>query len=221
MTFSIVGYCPDTGAFGIAITSSSVAVASRCAWTKAGSGVIATQNLTNPHLGPLGLDLLSRGLSETIVRDMLVASDAGRDHRQLMVLGPSGRCAHFTGASALDIHAHASDLNCGAAGNLLSDKSIPERMVFAFCKGADRPFAQRLLDGLHAGLAAGGEIRPLQSAGLLVADNSGWTSIDLRVDLHEAPLDELQRLWDVYRPLHVGYVDRVLAPERYFVPPQE
>lgn len=220
MTFSIVGYCPASRAYGIAIASSSIAVASRCAWVRSGTGVIATQNLTNPHLGPLGLDLLSRGYGETTVLDMLVASDPGCDYRQLMVLGPQGRCAHFTGKRALPMFAYASGENCGAAGNLLADENIPATMVGAFQRVSAQPLAQRLLNAMHAGLAEGGEVRALQSAGLLIADGSGWNSIDLRVDQHKEPLTELQRLWGLYEPLHAGYIDRVVAPQRY-APPAE
>lgn len=218
MTFSIVGHCPDTGAFGLAISSSSVCVAARCAWVRSDVGAVATQNLTNPLLGPLGLDLLARDdLDEAHVMNMLLASDPGRDYRQILVLGRHGHCVHHTGARALPIHASHIDEHCGAAGNLLANDGIPARMVAAFQESAGQDLAQRLLDAMHAGLAAGGETRALQSAGLVVADRHGWQTVDLRVDQHDQPLTELQRLWDLYAPLRDGYISRVTDPQRYVV----
>ena len=215
MTFSIVGYCPRTRAYGMAVTSSSLCVASRCAWVRPGVGAVATQNLTNPLLGPMGLGLLSQGMAETAVLENLLASDPGRDYRQLMILGPAGRCVHHTGAQVLPIHAQAAGSACAAAGNLLADARIPGRMVAAFEARPLQALAQRLLDALHAGLAAGGETRPLQSAGVVAGDDNGWLTVDLRVDQHHAPLAELQRLWDLYEPMRAGYIERVAAPERY------
>lgn len=215
MTFSIAGFCRESGALGMAVSSSSIAVAGRCAWVRSGTGIIATQNLTNPHLGPLGLDLLARGHAPAVVRDMLLASDRGRAYRQLLIMDRQGCHAHHTGEHALPVWAQASAEGCAAAGNLLAGPQVPARMVAAFECSVGRPLAQRLLDAMHAGLAAGGEVRDLQSAGLLVADDTGWNVVDLRVDQHAEPLTELQRLWTLYAPLQAGYADRVLAPERY------
>jgi len=215
MTFSVVAYCPETRSHGIAITSSSMSVAARCAWVQSGVGAVATQNLTNPLLGPLGLELLARGLAEDVVLDMLLVSDPGREWRQVMVMGPEGVCALHTGEHALPAHAQGIGLNCAAAGNLLADAEIPALMVAGVEQAAGKPLAQRLLVALHAGLRAGGEVRALQSAGLLVADGHGWQTVNLRVDHHDRPLSELQRLWDLYEPLQSGYVSRVTEPQRY------
>jgi uncharacterized Ntn-hydrolase superfamily protein len=218
MTFSIIGYCEETHSYGMAITSSSLCVAARCAWVRSSVGVVATQNLTNPLLGPLGLDLLARGLREDVVLEMMLASDPGKDYRQILLLGPAGNCVHYTGSRALPIHAYELGVQCGAAGNLLRNDEIPRSMVERFCGSRKAPLAARLLAALHTGLEAGGEVRDLQSAGLLVADENGWPTVNLRVDQHERPLTELQRLWDMYAPLCAGYVSRVSDPQLYQAP---
>lgn len=212
MTFSIVAKCERTGQFGMAVTSSSVCVASRCAWARAGVGVVATQNLTDPRLGPIGLELLAQGRSAQQVLDMLVAGDPGQAHRQLQVLDATGAVAQHTGASALPTVASALGRQCAAAGNLLANTGVPQAMVNAFEANADSPLAARLLAALQAGLAQGGEVRVLRSAGLQVVDTQNWPVVDLRIDDQPQTLDALANLWAVYEPLMPGYVSRATAP---------
>ena len=107
MTFSITARCPRTGMFGVAISSSSICVAARCAWARAGVGAVATQNVTDPRLGDLGLKLLADGHGARAVRDMLVAAGAYPQHRQLAVVDDTGAVADYSGARTLGSHAVA------------------------------------------------------------------------------------------------------------------
>jgi uncharacterized Ntn-hydrolase superfamily protein len=198
--------------FGVVVTSSSLCVASRCAWVRSGTGAIATQNLTDPGLGDLGLALLERGMDAQVVCDLLVRSDPHPEHRQHLVIDGSGKTAHYSGARALRTHAHRLGESCAAAGNILGSETVPSAMVDAFTARPDAHLAARLLDAVDAGLNAGGEVRSLRSAGILVADTQRWPIVDLRVDEHDKPLTELRRLWTLYEPLLDGYVSRATDP---------
>lgn len=212
MTFSISARCPHTGAFGIAISSSSPAVAARCAHARAGAGVVASQNITDPLLGIRGLELLAAGQSATQVRDALVASTPFADFRQLAVVDRNGNTAAFSGSGALGVHGVAEGRDCIAAGNLLAEASIPSVMVKAFEQS--RGFlGERLLAALKAGLDAGGEAGPVYSAGVKVMRELEWPVVDLRVDWSEQPIERLIGIWQVYEPQMEDYVRRAIAPE--------
>lgn len=219
MTFSIIGRCARTGMLGMAVTSSSLCVASRCAWTRAGVGVVATQNLTDPGLGVLGLDLLAHGLPAATVRDMLVRADPQSGYRQLLVLDVQGGTAHYTGAKALPTHAYALGTDCAAAGNMLTNTGIPRAMIDSFSADPGLPLAERLLRALEQGLAAGGEERELRSAGVQVVHALNWPVVDLRVDGQDRPLEALRVLWQLYEPLQDGYVSRAAMPQDYVLAP--
>ena len=217
MTFSIVAHCELTGQFGVAVTSSSVCVASRCAWTRAGVGAVATQNLTDPALGPMGLDLLMRDQTASQVVAMLVAGDPGQAYRQLQVIDSRGRVAQHTGASALPTVASAIGSGCAAAGNLLANDGVPQAMVDAFAEASGCSLSERLILALQAGLRQGGETRGLRSAGIQGSDCQSWPVVGLRIDDQSEPLDALASLWKVYEPLLPGYVSRAAAPDRAVV----
>ena len=212
MTFSLLGRCPRSGSLGIVVTSSSPCVASRCAWVRAGSGAVATQNITNPALGELGLALLSRGIDATRVRDMLVQADSYPEYRQITVLGTHGPGACHSGARTLGTFSVAAQEDCVAAGNILASPRVPQAMCDAFSTNPDAELALRLLAALEAGERAGGEKGPVRSAGLMVADSLVWPSVDLRVDWHDAPIAELRRVWKVYAPQAADYRQRALNP---------
>ncbi|NVK42194.1 MAG: DUF1028 domain-containing protein [Oceanospirillaceae bacterium] len=223
MTFSVAGFCPETGMLGCAITSSSISVASRCAWVRSGTGVALTQNVTNPDLGPLGLDLLQEGLSPAKVLVAQAEADRNLAWRQLGVLSASGETATFSGAKALGIHATAEGKNCLAMGNLLANTDVPAAMVAAF-EASEGLLAERLLQALEAGLAAGGEMGAVHSAGLHMAAESAWPVVDLRVDWHERPVAELRTLWTLYQPQMQAYITRAKDPasaESFGVPGDE
>ncbi|MDR6819992.1 putative Ntn-hydrolase superfamily protein [Neorhizobium sp. 2083] len=212
MTFSISARCSETGAFGIAISSSSPAVAARCAHVKAGAGVITSQNVTDPSLGLLGLELLAGGRSAAQVRGALVASTPFADFRQIAVIDRSGATAAFSGKGALGVHGIAEGQDCIAAGNLLMDRFVLSAMVEAFEQS--RGFlAERLMVALKAGQDAGGEAGPVYSAGVKVARELDWPVVDLRVDWSEQPIEKLFEIWRVYEPQMEDYVRRAVAPE--------
>lgn len=213
MTFSISGRCPRTGEFGIAVSSSSPAVAARCAHARAGAGVVGAQNITDPRLGQRGLALLAEGLAAPAVLARLTEATPHIQYRQLVVLGPSGPAAVFHGSGTLGVHGGALGQDCAAAGNLLAHDGVPQAMVAAFEAAADQPLAARLLAAMRAGLAAGGEAGPVHSAGMLVVRDQPWPVADLRVDWTEGdPVAELAALWALWQPQQEAYVSRALDP---------
>lgn len=211
MTFSIAARCRDTGAFGVAISSSSPCVASRCAFTRAGVGAALSQNVTDPRLGPQMLDLLALGRSAAEAVAGTVASTRHARWRQLIAIGASGEPVIHTGDEALGVCAQALGEHCAAAGNLLDNEGVPAAMVEAF-EAAPGPLAARLLRALEAAVAAGGEAGPVHSMGLQVAHEVAWPVVDLRVDWSDDPLADMQRLWGEYEPQVGAYVTRALDP---------
>jgi uncharacterized Ntn-hydrolase superfamily protein len=211
MTYSIAARCPRTGAFGIAVTSSSIAVASRCAWVSP-LGLIMTQNVTDPALGPAGLALLRQGLGAGAVMASLKAGTPRPEWRQIGVIDRYGQAALHSGAEALPIAAEARGADCAALGNLLANPGVPAKMVEAFAASEVEPLPERLLRGLEAGKAAGGEGGPEHAAGLHVAEAFDWPTVDLRVDWHDTPIAELRRLWTLYAPQREAYMTRARNP---------
>ncbi len=213
MTFSIAGHCARTGMLGIAITTSSICVASRCPWARAGVGAVSTQNITDPGLGIRGLDLMAKGgvAGETLAR--LLEGYPFADYRQVTIVDAQGRTAHHSGAKTLGTNAVAEMPHCVAAGNLLGNRDVPLAMVRSFAANPASHLAERLLQALEVGVAAGGEMGPVKSAGLLVVDRQPWPLVDLRVDWHDlAPVGALRGLWEAYRPQMNDYLTRALDP---------
>jgi len=211
MTLSIAARCPQTRMLGMAIASSSPAVAARCAHARAGIGVVATQNITDPALGSQILDRLAGGADATqALRDALSATPFA-SYRQLVVVAPTGAPALHSGAKALGTVATALGTDCAAAGNLLDNDGVPAAMVAGF-DAATGHFAYRLLRALRAGAARGGEAGPLHSAALLVVREVSWPIIDLRIDWHDEPVNALGTLWNLYEPQIEDYVRRALDP---------
>ncbi|MBL1377694.1 DUF1028 domain-containing protein [Zobellella iuensis] len=211
MTFSVAGLCPDTGMMGCAISSSSIAVASRCAFVHSGVGVALSQNVTNPVLGPLALELLQEGVAVEQIPGVLAKADPHFQWRQLGVLDRQGNGVTFSGDRALGLHATARGRHCLAMGNLLANTRVPQAMVAAFEQSRGH-LAERLLLALEAGLEAGGELGPVHSAGLLMSAEPSWPVVDLRVDWHIAPLHELRLLWRQYQPQMQAYITRAQDP---------
>jgi uncharacterized Ntn-hydrolase superfamily protein len=214
VTFSISGRCGRTGEFGIAVSSSSPAVAARCAHARSGAGVVAAQNITDPRLGQRGLDLLAEGLSPEAVLARLREGNPHIEHRQLVVVGRAGPAAVFSGSGALGVHAAAVGADCAAAGNLLASPQVPRRMVEAFEADPAAPLGDRLVAAMRAGVAAGGEAGPVHSAGMLVVRDLPWPVADLRVDWTESgdPIEALAALWELWKPQQEDYVRRALDP---------
>jgi uncharacterized Ntn-hydrolase superfamily protein len=212
MTFSLTARCPETGMFGMVISSSSPAVAARCVHLRAKAGAVASQNITDPALGQIGLDLLARGLSAAEVRDALIASSPFIAYRQLAIVDGAGRTASYSGSNTLGIHATREGDGAVAAGNILANDRVPSAMLGGYQATAGRPFAERLLAALNAGLDQGGEAGPVHSAGLCVVRDVSWPIIDLRVDWSERPIAALHELYAVYEPQIEDYVRRARQP---------
>ncbi|WP_336761799.1 DUF1028 domain-containing protein [Asaia sp. VD9] len=213
MTFSIIARCARTGQFGMAVASSSPAVASRCAFARAGIGVVATQNVTDPRLGPRALALLEAGASARECRDIMMRTAAFSAFRQVLILDASGRSAYWAGERILGRHGQASADDVSAAGNMLADEEIPRAMVASFSASSpELELGERLLLSMEAALAAGGEEGPVHSAGLLIVEAQSWPLTDLRVDWSEAPLAALRGLWALWQPQMHDYVTRGLDP---------
>ena len=224
MTFSLVGRCSGTGMLGVVVTSSSPAVAARCAWARGSVGAVATQNVTDPSLAPQVLDLLEHRRSAADALNEVIARAPFAEYRQLAVIDAAGRTASYSGARTLGRHRSNSGKECLAAGNLLADGKVTSAMVHAFEQRPQDHLAARLLDALRAGAAAGGEEGPVHSCGLLVADKVSWPVTDLRVDWHDDPITELARLWAIWRPQEAAYLQRALDPTTapsYAVPGDE
>jgi uncharacterized Ntn-hydrolase superfamily protein len=162
------------------VSSSSPAVAARCAYVRAGVGAAASQNITDPRLGPALLDALEQDAAVEDALDRVVASTPHAGFRQLTVLDARGRGAAYTGERALGRAGHRVAPDCVAAGNLLADEAVLDAMVAGFAGEDD--LGDRLVAALRAGLDAGGEEGPVRSAGLLIADDLPWPVADLRVD---------------------------------------
>jgi uncharacterized Ntn-hydrolase superfamily protein len=218
----------------MAICSSSPAVAARCAHARAGVGVVATQNITDPSLGPKILDALAAGARASAgtavpTTGTAVGGVAGSMHadaalaqvlattphaayRQVLVVGGMGAPAIHSGVHALGIVGTATGQDAAAAGNLLANAAVPRAMLDGF-ERASGHFGLRLLRALRAGADAGGEAGPVHSAGLLVVRDVPWPLVDLRVDWADAdPVGELTAIWDVYSPQIEDYVCRALDP---------
>ena len=213
MTFSLAGRCARTGMLGAVVTTSSIAVGSRCAFAAAGVGAALTQHTTDPRLGPLMLDQLRRGYDPRQAVAAAVGTTPRSDWRQLAVIDGEGRTASFTGASAKPAKAEAHGRDCVAIANIVRSEAVPAAMVAAFEAEPDAHLAERLLRALEAGDRAGGEFRPLVSAGLLIAYRESFPYVDLRVDSDADPIARLAGLWSEYAPLADMFVTRAIDPE--------
>ncbi len=213
MTFSLVGMCRRTGMFGAAVTTSSINVGARCPYARAGVGAVLTQHRTDARLGPRGLDLLEAGATAGDVVASLTRDDPTIGWRQLAAIDREGGTAWYHGDRIASIHAAAEGEGCCAIGNIIRTEAVPAAMIEAFEAAAGEHLAERLLLALEAGLAAGGELKQVKSAALLVVDVQPFPLVDLRVELDRAPLSELRFLWETYRPRMEWFVTRAVDPD--------
>jgi len=213
MTFSITGHCVRTDMFGVAITTSSICVGSRCPHARAGVGAVATQNVTDPTLAESVFERLSAGETAPEAVVTVMEGRANADYRQLAVVDSAGRTGHFTGANILGTNAVVEGDQCVAAGNLLSTVDVPKAMVVGFEADPDLHLAERLLRALEAGVAAGGEEGLVHSAALIVHHEQPFALVDLRCDWDDVdPLAVLRRLWTDYEPQMQPYLHRAIDP---------
>lgn len=212
MTISIAARCARTGAFGVAISSSSPAVGARCPNVRAGVGAVSSQNVTDPRLGPALLDALASGLDAQTALNKISATATHPEFRQLTVVDKDGNSSVYSGAKSLGINAEVTDVDVAAAGNLLANDNVIQEMVNEFKAGADKELADRLISCLEAGVRAGGEAGPVHSAAVLVATNVDWPSTNLRVDWDDDPIRKLRETYTVWAPQAADYVTRALDP---------
>ena len=212
MTFSLVARCAASGHFGVAVTSSSPAVAARCAFVRAGTGAVASQNVTDPRLGPRVLDTMASGQGAAAAVGQVTDTADNTGWRQLLVVDAQGGTAIFSGDHALGISAEGQAQDAASAGNLLANPGVPAAVLAGFASSSGH-LGDRLMAALFAGLDAGGEAGPLHSAGMLIAGVQSWPLVDLRCDWSEAcPIRALDAAWQVYRPQMDDYVIRALDP---------
>jgi uncharacterized Ntn-hydrolase superfamily protein len=205
-TYSIVACDLEAGQWGVAVQSKFLAVGAIVPWAEPKVGAIATQSYANPRYGPDGLVLLRRGASAQEVIDQLTTADGGRAQRQLGVVDARGRGATFTGHDCMAWAGGRTGPSYAAQGNILVSAETVDVLAETFETSGGKPLAQRLLDCLEAAQAAGGDRRGQQSASLLVVEQGGgydgWdVLVDLRVDDHPQPVEELRRLHDIHERL--------------------
>lgn len=212
MTFSLVARCAETGMFGLAIASSSPAVAARCSYARAGVGAVASQNVTDPRLGPLALDLMQQGKSAKAAVEEVRRQGAFIEFRQVLAVDATGETAIYSGPNSLGIWTQAMGPNVASGGNLLANEAVPQAIVDGFA-GSQGHLGDRLIAAMRAGLAAGGEAGPVHSAGMKLVDQVSWPVADLRCDWSEdCPIENIAQAWEVYKPQLEAYVQRALDP---------
>jgi uncharacterized Ntn-hydrolase superfamily protein len=202
-TYSIVAVDLDADQWGVAVQSKFLSVGSVVPWAEPHVGAVATQAYANPRYGPNGLQLLREGLSAQEVVDKLTSEDEGRDHRQLGVVDAKGNAATYTGKECMDWAGGRTGVGYAAQGNILVSGETVDAMAESF-EGSSGPLAVRLIDALAAAQAAGGDSRGQQSSALLVVERDGGyakmsdTVVELRVEDHELPIEELRRIYTLH-----------------------
>jgi len=212
-TYSIIARDPNTGEMGVGVQSHYFSVGSVVSWGESGIGVVATQSFVNKSFGLRGLELLKQGKTPQEAVDILLSDDDGRDVRQVAILDVKGRVATHTGSKCIKYAGHFKGDNFSVQANLmLSDKVWP-KMAEAYEKHKKLPLPERIIRSMEAAETVGGDIRGKQSAALLIVRGDSvenkWEDplIDIRVEDHNEPLKELDRLlklWRAYNHLDKG-----------------
>jgi len=203
-TYSIVACDLEAQQWGVSVQSKFLSVGSVVPWAEPEVGAIATQAYANPRYGPNGLQLLREGLSAQEVVDRLTGEDEGRDHRQLGVVDGQGNAATYTGEECMDWAGGRTGVNYAAQGNILVNKETVDALAETFESSSGKPLAVRLIDCLAAAQAAGGDSRGQQSSALLVVERDGGYArmsdvvVELRVEDHERPIEELRRIYTLH-----------------------
>ena len=212
-TFSIIAFDPATGDLGVGVQSRAFAAGAAVPYAKPGVGAVATQAAANRQYGPKAIALLEQGLSPADAVKRITDEDPGRDTRQVAVIDTKGRSAVYTGKRVIDrnsdpkdtVHfgawaGHTTGTNFSAQGNTLAGEAVVKAMADAYEHGKGT-MAERFMDALDAGQSKGGDIRGMQSAGILVvrplapnSDNTVDRIVDIRVDDAPNPFVELRRL---------------------------
>jgi len=205
MTWSIVARDPKTGAFGVAVATKFFAVGSICPYGRSDVGAISTQALVNPYYGINGLKILAAGVPAPDALRLLVEADIGNASRQFHIVDAAGRNAAHTGRDCVEWSGHVLGEGVSVAGNMLAGPQVIHETLKAYQANMDQPLDERLLRGLEAGDAAGGDKRGRQSACLVIHAGEEYSQLDIRVDDHTLPLPELRRLRDVARTHYLPF----------------
>lgn len=199
---------------GAVVTTSSISVGARCLFAEANVGAALTQHRTDPRLGPKMLERLRAGAAPDALLKELEKNEAGLGWRQLAVIDATGRAAFYNGGNISSVSKGRVGRNCVAVGNILRTTDVVDAMVESFEASEAEPLAERLMAAIEAGEAAGGELKQVKSAALLVVRRESFPFVDLRVDLDPQPLVQLRFLWELYQPQADDYVVRAVDPDR-------
>ena len=205
MTWSIVARDPKTGAFGVAVATKFFAVGSICPYGRSEVGALSTQALVNPFYGVNGMKMLAAGVPAADALRLLTEADEGAHARQFHIIDAAGRNAAHTGPNCVEWSGHVLAESVSVAGNMLAGPQVIHETLKAYQANMDQPFAERLIRGLEAGDAVGGDKRGRQSACLVIHSGEEYSELDLRVDDHTLPLPELRRLWGVARTHYLPF----------------
>lgn len=196
MTFSIVARCKKTGMLGMAVSTARPAVGSLAVYVKAGVGAIASQAALNPYFGINGLKYLEQGMSAEEVMEKVKSEDAEFERRQLAIVDNEGRTAGYTGTDTVPWAGHYFGDQFVVAGNMLVGEEVVQEMAKTYENSTEEYLPLRLIETIKAGQAAGGDKRGRQSAAVKVFDKLPYPIVDLRVDEHENPIEELERVYE-------------------------
>lgn len=204
-TFSIVARSVREGEFGVASATAAPCVGAMLPYAAEGVGAIATQAWVNVNLGSHGIRLMQSGLSASAALEALLSEDEGREKRQVIGVGRDSVFG-FTGSECTESKGHLLGMDFAVAGNILAGPDVLESMVASF-KASKGELGERLVRALEAGQRAGGDSRGKVSAVLLIASPRPRLWHDLRVDMHQSPVDELRRLFDAAKVMQEEFED--------------
>lgn len=199
MTWSLLAHEPETDSFAVAVTTCALAVGASCPFVRTGVGAVSTQSITNRYLGPAVLDGIARGLSPAAAIEGALVGDEGKHLRQVHAIDSHGRSAAWTGNHCVEWCGSRSGTGWSVAGNMLAGPEVVADTAASFIARQDLALPERMLNALQAGEGVGGDKRGRQSAALKLVTAEDFPDIDLRVDDHAAPLDELERLLRLWR----------------------
>jgi len=208
MTWSITAHDPATGAFAVAVSTCNFAVGASVPFLRPGVGAVATQSMTNRYLGPAVLAGLARGLTPSAAIAGALVGDAGAGMRQLHCTDRHGRSAAWTGRNCVEWCGDAPDAFFSVAGNMLANAAVVADTAAAYRAGAALPLPERLMAAMEAGQAAGGDRRGKQSAAMVMITTEDFNDLDIRVDDHPEPIEELRRLVTMWRQYRAPFFDR-------------
>jgi len=199
MTWSIVAHDPASGALAVVVATRAFAVGAQCPFVRSGVGAVASQSITNRYLGPAILDLLERGIAPATAIDSALAADEGRHLRQVHAVDRLGRAAAWTGRHCVEWCGDRAAGHVSVAGNMLAGEAVLAHTFAGFAASGSLTLPERLLGAMEAGERAGGDRRGRQSAALVLTTSEDFADLNIRVDDHANPLQELRRLLAIWR----------------------